>query len=378
MANNRVITISLDKNRHYHAVPATDTGSELDVKSILSKAVYPERLLKGLDDIPMETLRSYLQQSRIINLGLRLTNVCNYDCIYCGTAEKRGKDNDKTLKTKDYFSLIDQAADLGVRTIIYGANGEPTLTDDVLDILSHTGKRGMTPLIFSNISVMGNDVLCQRRHGVDGEEFAQRLDEAGTTLIISVESLRRDRYDHIMGVKAFDYFELAVERIRDKTTLTHYREYEGRPLCRTAVSAVMMPINYDERHDLHAFAHSLNGLAILKPPSLHGSAAVNAEQMFTPEKVRQIRPEVEQLSDKQATLQILTLACASWTLGLNIDNEGNFMACMTEEVNPFGPGVNARNTRLETLLAKRNELVKLRNTICPVKDKFYQRTPVEA
>ena len=374
MANQRVIAINLDKGGHYVPVPAHSGSSDFDVGAILSKAKYPERLLKGFDDIPMATLESYLNDSRIINLGLRLTNVCNYDCIYCGTAENRGKDTDRVLTTQEYKDLISQAADLGVRTIIFGANGEPTLTYDVLELFEHVGRLGITPVTFSNISVIGHDVLCQRRHGIDGVEFAQRLDEAGTTLIISVESLQRERYDHIMGVKSFDYFELAVERIRKFTSLTHERSYEGHPLCRVAVSAVMMPINYDERLDLLAFARSMNGLAILKPPSLHGSAATNAAQMFTPEQVKTIRPEVERLSDKQATLQILTLACASWTLGLNIDNEGNFMACMTEEVNPFGSGVNTRNTRLKDLLAKRNELVKLRNTICPVKDKFYKRT----
>lgn len=370
---NRIITINLDKNRHYQPVALGESATEFDMTSILSKAQYPQRLLKGFDDIPMETLETYLRDSRIINLGLRLTNTCNYDCIYCGTLANRGKDGVLALTTAEYKDLISQAADLGVRTIIFGANGEPTLTPDVLEIFEHVGKLGMTPVTFSNISVMGNDILCQRRHGVDGTEFAQRMDEAGTTLIISVESLQRERYDHIMGVKSFDYFETAVERIRKHTTLTHEQSYEGRPLCRVAVSAVMMPINYDERFALKEFAYSMNGLAILKPPSLHGSAAVNADQMFSVEEVNKIRLDVQKISDKQATLQILTLACASWTLGLNVDNEGNFMACMTEEINPFGQGVNVRTTKLGTLLAKRNELVKLRNTICPVKDKFYER-----
>lgn len=368
------IVVSLNSKREYIPVAADNCSSEFDVKSILSRAEYPRRLFKGLDDIPLPTLEKYLRESKIVNLGLRLTNVCNYDCIYCGTADNRGKDSDGVLSTSEYKDLISQAAEIGVRTIIFGANGEPTLTKNVLDILEHTGRLGMTPIIFSNVSVMGNDILCERRHGMNGEEFAKRLDAAGTSLIISVESLQRDRYDHIMGVKSFEYFEKAIDRIRNKTTLAAPLLYEGRPLARLAVSAVMMPINYDERFALRDFAHSLNGLAILKPPSLHGSAAVNSEQMFDVETVKHIRPEVESLSDKQATLQILTLACASWTLGLNISNEGRFMACMTEEINPFGQERTTRNTRLQELLDRRNELVKLRNTICPVKDKFYERT----
>jgi MoaA/NifB/PqqE/SkfB family radical SAM enzyme len=367
------ISIDLDATRQYRRNKAASSNKELDIAAILGKATYPQRLMAGLDNISMQELESHLRDSRIVTLGLRLTNVCNYDCIYCGTAENRGSDTPSVLTTAEYKDLIQQAADLGARSIIFGANGEPTLTKDVLEILEFTGSLGLTPIIFSNISVMGNDALCQRRHGVDGEEFAQRLDKAGTTLIISVESLIEERYDHIMGVKAFEYFEKAVERIR-KTSLPAERFFEGRPLCRVAVSAVMMPINYDERFKLIEFAHSLNGVAILKPPSLHGSAAANKDQMFTPEEVVRIRPEVEKISDKQATLQILTLACASWTLSFSVNNEGNFMACMTEEVNPFGHGANVRTKRLADLIEMRNEMVKLRNTICPVKDKFYKRT----
>ena len=211
------------------------------------------------------------------------------------------------------------------------------------------------------------------KHGISGQELLDRYAAAGGSLFISVESLRQERYDHIMGVRSFEPFLKAVERIRN-SALSQPSTFEGRPLCRVAVSAVIMPINYDERHELVAFAHSLNGLAILKPPSLHGSAKTNIEQMFTVEDAVRIRPEIEAISDKQATLQVLTLACGSWTLSMSIDNEGNYMSCMTEEVNPFGEELNIRNGRLADLLGRRSELVKLGNTICPVKDKFYVRS----
>ena len=372
------VTVDLDEDRKYRVVE-TQANIEFDIRGVLSRADYPRRLFAGLDDLPLSTLESSLQNTQILTLGLRLTNVCNYDCIYCGTAAKRGRDTASVLTTAEYKDLIDQAAELGARCVIFGANGEPTMTRDVLELLRHVGARGMTPLIFSNMSIIGNDAMCRRLHGVDGIEFLRRLDEAGTSLIISVESLRREPYNHIMGVETYDYFLEAIERVRKHSTLTRAREYQGRPLCRVAVSAVVMPINYEERHDLVEFAHSLNGLVILKPPSLHGSAATHRDQMFSVEDAIRIRPELEALSDKQATLQILTLACGSWTLGFSVDNEGNFMSCMTEEVNPFHQAANARNTRLSELVNRRNELVKLRSTVCPVKDKFYVRTPtVEA
>jgi MoaA/NifB/PqqE/SkfB family radical SAM enzyme len=369
------VRMELDVSRRYRRMELpTDYDFNLDVERILSKARYPKRLFRGLDDITLDDLKLHLRDAKPVTVGLRLTNVCNYDCIYCGTADHRGKDGPKVLSKDEYKDILSQAAEIGVRSVIFGANGEPLLTYGLPEILEHAARLGIIPIIFSNTSVLGNDTLCIRRHGIDGKELLKVIDESGTSLIMSAESLKRERYNHIMGVDAFDYFQEAVRRIRQYSSLPKENTFDGRPLGRLALSAVMMPINYDERHELVDFIHSLNGVAILKPPSLHGSAAVNAEQMFTPEQVKTIRPEVESISDKQATLQILTLACASWTLSFSINNEGEFMSCMTEEVNPFGNEINIRNTRLADVLRKRNELVKLGNTICPVKDKFYERS----
>lgn len=368
-------TVDLDSSRKYVAVTKTvDREAQAKrVDAILGRAVYPKRLFRGLDDLSLAELRDALLSKTVLTVGLRLTNVCNYACIYCGTLAKRGKDAAGTLSTDEYKRIIADAAEIGARSIVFGANGEPMLTKDVLPILEYTRSCGLIPIMFSNCSVIGNDDLSIRKHGVDGQEFLERMEEAGTSLFVSVESLQEERYDHIMGVKSFRSFERAVERLR-RSPITKTTEYEGRVLCRIAVSCVVMPINYDERTAMVEFAHSIGGLAILKPPSLHGAAAENRDQMFTVSEALPIRKEVEALSDKQATLQILTLACGSWTLSMSIDSEGFYMSCMTEEVNPFGVGMNVRQAPLKDMLGRRNELNKLGTSICPVKDKFYVRT----
>lgn len=368
------VQISLSRaDRTYVPTPVDPAFASADyIGKILNRVTYPKRLFRGLDDISIEDLERYLRSTQVLILGLRLTNVCNYNCVYCGTADKRGRDSAGALRTADYKNLIEQGAKLGVRTILFGANGEPLLTRDLLEIVEHVAAFGMIPIVFTNASLFGNDDLCRLWHGVSGLELLRRLDQAGTSLMISCESLHRETYDSIMGVRGFDSFEKGIDRIRNHSSLTQPLIYQGRPLCRLGLSVVMMPVNYDERHALADFIHSLNGLIILKPPSLHGSAKRNLDRMFRVEEVANIRPELASLSDKSATLQILTLACASWTLGLSVDNEGNFMSCMTEEINPFGSAQNARNTPLKDLIGRRMELVTLNTSICPVKDKFYQ------
>lgn len=347
--------------------------SEFSYESIVKNIKYPKRIFKGLDDIDLSSFRQYIEGDRIFALGIRLTNTCNYKCIYCGTAEKRGADTEQTLTTDRYLDLIDQAAEIGVSSVIFGANGEPLLTRDIVQILGRVHYHKMTPIIFTNASVFGNDKLCEKCHGISGAELLHQLDEMGVSLIISCETIRKEKYNKIVGVEGYEYFEKAIERIRNSGFVA-YQEFLGKPLCRIALSTVIMPVNYEDRYEMMGFAHSLNGLIIMKVPSLHGAAKENIDKMFPIEEANIIKKELEQLSDKQATLQILNLACVSWTLGISISNEGNYMTCMTDEKNPYAEGVTAGTTRLKDLIGRRKELLKLRSTVCPVKDKYYVQT----
>jgi len=344
--------------------------SNFNYESLIKNIKYPKRILKGLDDIDLSSLKEYIDGDKIFALGLRLTNICNYKCVYCGTAERRGSDTQKVLAVDEYMDLIDQANEIGISTVFFGANGEPLLTKNIIEIVERVNSHKMTPVIFTNASLIGNDELCKKYHGITGIELLNRLDAANTSLIISCESIRKEKYNEIVRNEGYEYFTKALERIRE-SNFVEYKEFNGRPLCRIALSTVMMPVNYQERYEMLGFAHSLNGLIIMKVPSLHGSAKDNIDKMFPIDEANKIKVELGQLSDKQATLQILNLACVSWTLGISINNEGGFMTCMTEENSPYDLGINARNTKLKDLIGKRKELLKLSSTVCPVKDNYY-------
>lgn len=346
-----------------------------NIKEVLDNIKYPKKLLRGLDDINIDNFEVYLTGEKIYVLGLRLTNYCNYSCIYCGTAEKRGCKEIEEVCLDEYLDLIRQASEIGVNTIILGANGEPTLTPNLKLILEEIAKFNMIPLIFTNANIFGDDELCMRVHNMTGEELLDIVDRSGTTVIVSCESIQKEKYNQIVGSNdpnAYEKFMLAMERMR-KTGITKYAEFNGRPLCRLAFSSVVMPLNYVDRYELMGFVHAMNGLIILKVPSLHGAAAQNKHLMFDVEKAVEIQKELGEISDKKATLQVLNLACGAWTLGISVRIDGEFMTCMTEEANPYEGEVNIRNTRLVDLLGKRQELLKLCRTVCPVKDKYYQK-----
>lgn len=334
----------------------------------LKNAKYPNKLLKGIDNLLLEDVEAFSKGEQLFALCLRLENVCNYNCIYCGTYENRCRE--KILPIKEYLRLINEAADLGAKTVVLGGNGEPTMTVGLLDILELINRRDMTAVMFTNMSVFGNDDLCIKLHGIDGETLLQKIDSLNVSLIISCESIREEKYNKIVGVDSYKYFIKGIERLKN-TSLIEYREYQNKQLCRLAFSSVIMPINYEDRYELLGFIHSLNGLLIAKVPSLHGAAKENIDMMYDVEAAKVIKEELKQLSDKQATLQIFNLACIAWTMCICVDYNGNFMTCMTEESNPYDNCSNIFEVNLSDLLKEKRKLLNITATICPVKEKWY-------
>ena len=62
------------------------------MKDLIKNAKYPNKLLKGIDDKTLKEVKEKLNGEKLYALCLRLENICNYNCIYCGTYENRCKD----------------------------------------------------------------------------------------------------------------------------------------------------------------------------------------------------------------------------------------------------------------------------------------------
>ncbi len=338
------------------------------MKDLIKNAKYPNKLLKGIDDITLKEVKEFSNGEKLYALCLRLENICNYNCIYCGTYENRCKDN--IMPIKEYLRIINEAANLGAKTVVLGGNGEPTMTVGLLEILELINNKKMTAVMFTNMSIFGNDDLCIQIHGIDGKALLQKIDNLNVSLIISCESIREEKYNQIVGSKSYQYFIKGIERLK-KTNFVKYQEYQNKQLCRLALSSVIMPINYEDRYELLGFIHSLNGLLIAKVPSLHGAAKENIDMMYDVETAKKIKEELKHLSDKQATLQIFNLACIAWTMCICVNYNGNFMTCMTEENNPYKDYSNISDVNLSELLKKKRELLNITGAICPVKEKWY-------
>ncbi len=132
----------------------------------------------------------------VTNVRIALTNACNLRCIYChhegeeingcNTCGSQHQDMTK----EEIAELLTVFADLGVTTIKL-TGGEPTLRADILDII-----RSIPPHLESSLTT--NGTLLAKCTGL--HTMAQDLRDAGLTRVnISLDTLRRDRYQHITG-----------------------------------------------------------------------------------------------------------------------------------------------------------------------------------
>lgn len=92
-------------------------------------------------------------------LWLELTSRCNLRCIHCYAESGPTLGSDDVLATKDYESLIDEAASLGCRRLQF-IGGEPTLHPDLPKLIAHARSRAYEFVeVFTNATHISDRLL---------------------------------------------------------------------------------------------------------------------------------------------------------------------------------------------------------------------------
>jgi len=117
-------------------------------------------------------------------MDLALTYRCNDDCAHCYNARPRDYPE---MSTEKWIQVIDRTWELGIPHIVF-TGGEPTLRDDLPDLIAHAESNGQITGINSN-----------GRRLID-RKFVESLVKAGLDHIqITVESHNHDIHDQMVG-----------------------------------------------------------------------------------------------------------------------------------------------------------------------------------
>lgn len=118
----------------------------------------------------------------VTNLRISLTPACNLNCMYC---HSEGEENSKRqMSTQEVQEIIRSVCRYVIRSVKF-TGGEPTLRDDLCDIIS-----AVPSDIESSMTTNGTLLA----------DCAYELSESGLSRVnVSLDTLRNDRYREITG-----------------------------------------------------------------------------------------------------------------------------------------------------------------------------------
>ena len=119
---------------------------------------------------------------------VEVTSQCNLRCVHC--YNDSGVDKGK-ISVEAYKELINQF-DIDSKPFITISGGEPLMHPDILDFLSYTHDKGITPLMITNATLIDTKVASSlKKIGIDIQVSLNSIDEYEHDLICGEGNFKR-------------------------------------------------------------------------------------------------------------------------------------------------------------------------------------------
>lgn len=178
------------------------------------------------------------------------SGACNHRCTFCALDYMEYQA--RFLRTDVLKERLTELGKLGLRSVMYGGEGEPFLHKDIGDIIVHTKRSGI------DVGITTNGVLLSTK-------LAEQILGSTSWIKVSLNAGCAETYSKVHRTKAADFdkvFENLAEalRIRQETGAT----------CTLGVQTLLLPENANEVELLAAKARD-TGLryVVVKPYSQH-------------------------------------------------------------------------------------------------------------
>jgi radical SAM protein with 4Fe4S-binding SPASM domain len=105
-----------------------------------------------------EEIAACLAREGLLSLELEFTKKCNLRCVYCYASAGDAMNGELTLH--EVIGIIEQARQLGARTIVLLGGGEPLLFPHVKEVIRHIHSVGLSQAVFTNGMLLTKE-LCR-------------------------------------------------------------------------------------------------------------------------------------------------------------------------------------------------------------------------
>lgn len=214
-------------------------------------------------DFSAPEVSAAIKDHRLLNAAVEFgTNACPWNCAFCFTEDPANPHGRKTRLANEMtierrLELIDELAALGCRTVNFVGAGEPTIDPHFWAIVDKLCSAGIVPIIYTEAALKLRD-----------RSFAQRLFDAGATVVVKVNSLWNADYQNAIvkgensarpSLPRFDYTVARNEAIELLLDLGFARDVPTR----LAFDTIITRRNLGEIEQLHRYARRNNIFVLL-------------------------------------------------------------------------------------------------------------------
>lgn len=175
---------------------------------------------------------------------------CNHRCTFCAL-DFMGYQK-KYLKTEIFKERLFEMGNLGLKSIMYGGEGEPLMHEHIAEIINFTKKSGIDVALTTN-AVLLNESL--------SEQILQDME----WIKVSIGAAAKDTYAKIHRTKAEDFDKV----IKNLSSAVKIRQ-EHRHKCTLGIQVILLPENKNEILGLAEIAKDIGmDYLVVKPYSQH-------------------------------------------------------------------------------------------------------------
>jgi MoaA/NifB/PqqE/SkfB family radical SAM enzyme len=318
---------------------------------LIKQSITPN--IDGLN-FSLEDIQKSKSENRPMLLTLYTKGICNLKCPSCfiETEDKQFKE----LTIEQYYNILDEAKDLGIKTIKISGAGEPLLDHRIFHIAKYIRKLGMKCVIYTNGTFFGDDDLSYKIHKLKACDLIKNILELDISIVLKYNSFKPDVQDYLVGVKG------SGEKIQKGLNNLLKMDFNRKGTSKLAIQSILTPYNIEEIPELYRFARRNNIFPYFETVLKKGSASENSNIYLTDDQIKDIFLQLLEIDKKEFHIEwfpapsFVGFFCTELYYGMFIDNFGYLKPCAGIHVQLD----NYNNKSLKELWSN-DLLIKLRN-----------------
>ena len=214
-----------------------------------------------------------------IYMEISLSGSCNHRCTFCALDFMEYQK--RFLDTEVLMERLSEMGRLGLKSVMYGGEGEPLLHNQAVEIINHTKKNGIDVALTTNAALLNKSV-------------AERILGSMEWLKVSIGAATEDTYVRIHRTRRAD-FNNVIENLSNAVKIKRDNGYS----CTLGMQLLLLPENKDEVVPLAKIARDIGmDYLVVKPYSQHPLSRTNRYSNIKYDDFMGIADELSEINTK--------------------------------------------------------------------------------